>query len=114
MSPPYIILVTAATGRNCPTWHYLLNSNCVCGSTLNDVVFCNGTTGEVGVQVDYCLTSDGDESVVGRCLAEDVHRKRLLGSLGSYSKVISNPIRAGQQHLWPSQSPWETVWSVQT
>ena len=84
------LLVTAAAGRNCPTWHYLLKSNCVCGSTLNDVVVCNSTTGEVGVLVDYCLTSDGDESVVGRCLAEDVHRKRLLGSLGSYSEVFSN------------------------
>ena len=85
----FLLLSVASAERDCPTWHYLsAEGRCVCGSSLNDVVVCNDTSDLVGVLADYCLTSDGNESVVGHCLAEDVQRERLLGPLGNYNKVF--------------------------
>ena len=82
-------VITVCAGRNCPTWHYLSeNGDCVCGSTLEDMVVCNDTLGVVGVLEYNCLTSDGNQSVVGHCLAVDVHRERLLSELGNYNKVF--------------------------
>ena len=86
----FIILVIAVcSGRNCSTWHYLSeDGHCVCGSSPEDVVVCNDTLDVVGVLMGYCLTSDGDHSVVGHCLANDVSKERLLSPLGNYKKVF--------------------------
>ena len=84
----FFFVITVCAGRNCSTWHVLEGSHCVCGSTLEDVVVCNDTLGVVGVLEYYCLTSDGDQSVVGHCLACDVHKERLLSPLGHYKKVF--------------------------
>ena len=56
----------------------------MCGSTLEDVIVCNDTFGIVGVLNYYCLTSDGDQSVVGNCSAVNIHKERLLSPLGYY------------------------------
>ena len=86
----FIILVIAVcSGRNCSTWHYLSeDGHCVCGSSLEDVVVCNDTLDVVGVLMGYCLTSDGDHSVVGHCIAKDIHREKLHSPLGNYYKVF--------------------------
>ena len=44
--------------------------------------------GIVGVLNYYCLTSDGDQSVVGNCSAVNIHKERLLSPLGRYKKVF--------------------------
>ena len=85
----FFAMTIGSAGRNCSTWHYLSEEgDCVCGSTLGDVVVCNDTMGAVGVLEFYCLTSDGDQSVVGHCFAVDVHRERLFSPLGNYKKVF--------------------------
>ena len=60
----------------------------MCGSTLEDVIVCNDTLGIVGVLNYYCVTSDGDQSVVGNCPAVNIHKERLLSPLGRYKKVF--------------------------
>ena len=84
----FLFFSTSTARSNCSTWHYFSEEDCVCGSTLEDVVVCNDTLGIVGVLDYYCLTSDGEQSVVGDCLVEDVHRKRLLGPFSHYKKVF--------------------------
>ena len=82
-------VIAVSAESNCSTWHYFSEEgHCVCGSTLEDVVVCNDTLGVVGVFHYYCLTSDGNQSVVGHCLVVDVHRERLLSPLGHYKKVF--------------------------
>ena len=85
----FFAITVGIAGRNCSTWHYLSeDDHCVCGNTLEDVVVCNDTLGVVGVLEYYCLTSDGDQSVVGQCIVVDSHRERLLSPLGHYKKVF--------------------------
>ena len=87
-----LAVACSGTGRICPTWQYLSNGTgqCECGSSLQDVVVCNKTQGTVGVMVGYCLTSDGNSSVVGHCLAEYINQEKLLGPYGNYKKVYLN------------------------
>ena len=70
--------------RICPTWHYFSEQDgqCVCGSTLHGLVTCNSTERVIGVyHLGPCLTSDGNKTVAGHCLAKNVNQEVLLGSL---------------------------------
>ena len=84
------VFAVVSGGRNCPTWHYFSEEDgqCVCGSSLHGLVTCNSTERVIGVYFSYCITSDGNKSVVGHCLAKDVNQEVLLGSLGNYLKVF--------------------------
>ena len=78
-------------GRICPTWHYFSEEDgqCVCGSSLHGLMTCNSTERVIGVyHLSNCITSDGNKSVVGHCLAKDVKQEVLLGPLGNYLKVF--------------------------
>ena len=85
-----VFFAVVSGGRICPTWHYFSEEDgqCVCGSSLNGLVTCNSTERVIGVYLSYCLTSDGNKSVVGHCLTKDVKQEVLLGSLGNYLKVF--------------------------
>ena len=60
----------------------------MCGSTLEDMIVYNDTLGVVGVLNYYCLTSDGDHSVVRNCPAVNIHKERLLSPLGRYKRYF--------------------------
>ena len=86
----FLIFSVSTAKSNCFMWHYYLSENrsCVCGSTLEDVIVCDDTLGVVGVLNYYCLTSDGDQSVVGNCPAVNIHKERLLSPLGRYKRYF--------------------------
>ena len=94
-----LAVACSGTGRICPTWQYLSNGTgqCECGSSLQDVVVCNKTQGTVGVMVGYCLTSDGNSSVVGHCLAEYINQEKLLGE--TTRKFISTSLSRRDTHV---------------
>ena len=77
-----LLIAVAIADGPCHTWLYPSgDGHCLCGSSLGTVVVCNNETQEVGVLVQYCLTSNGDAnstSVVGRSLVVTAHGDRLL------------------------------------
>ena len=89
-----VLLIAVDCAEPCHTWLYPSgDGQCLCGSSLGTVVVCNNKTQEVGVLVQYCLTSNGDTnstSVVGRCLAVVNHGDRLLSQIGIYNRVEKN------------------------
>ena len=89
-----LFTVTRTCAKDCPTWLYPSGDQCLCGSTLETLVVCDNETQEVGVLINFCLTSSEDGSnisVVGRCIAAINHGKhRLLSPVGIYVKVLPN------------------------
>ena len=96
-----LLIAVAIADGPCHTWLYLSgDGHCLCGSSLGTVVVCNNETQEVGVLVQYCLTSNGDAnstSVVGRSLVVTDHGDRLLSVAGNYNKVQENISAQDQQ-----------------
>ena len=93
-----VLLIAVDCAEPCHTWLYPSgDGQCLCGSSLGAVVVCNNKTQEVGVLVQYCLTSNGDAnstSVVGRSLVVMNHGHRLSGW---YNKVQGNISDQDQQ-----------------
>ena len=93
-----VLLIAVDCAEPCHTWLYPSgDGQCLCGSSLGTVVVCNNKTQEVGVLVQYCLTSNGDAnstSVVGRSLVVMNHGHRLSGW---YNKVQGNISDQDQQ-----------------
>ena len=58
-------------GRSCPPWFIPdHDNNCTCGSSLNGIIDCNPSDGQLTIAQCYCMTVDEDtnKAVVGSCL----------------------------------------------
>ena len=57
-------------GRSCPPW-FIPNrdNNCTCGSSLNGIIDCNRSDGQLTIAPCYCMTVDRgkNKTVVGNC-----------------------------------------------
>ena len=57
-------------GRSCPPW-FIPNrdNNCTCGSSLNGIIDCNRSDGQLTIAPCYCMTVDRgkNKTVVGKC-----------------------------------------------
>ena len=86
------ILVPAlsSTEQNCSqSWlHQSDDGYSVCGPDVYNAVLCNNETQQVRLQLQYCMTSDGEESnisVIGNCIPSLVHRYgKITGPDGYY------------------------------
>ena len=92
------ILVPAlsSTVQNCSqSWLHLSDDGyCMCGPDVYNAVLCNNETRQVRLQLQYCMTFDGEGSnisVIGNCMPSLVHRHRkITGPDGYYYKIEQN------------------------
>ena len=80
------------TNKSCPTWLYLSERQCTCGSSLLNVIICSNASQKVIIRDSFCLTSltPDQEPVVGRCLYAQNHGEFIDGGVGSYVEVDQN------------------------
>ena len=90
-----------STNKSCPTWFFhSKDGECICGSSINNLIICNNETEEVCIQTPFCLTSFSDrsnEAVVGNCLFAQSHGAAPKGLYGIYTKVDKNISQQDQQ-----------------
>ena len=97
----FFLAVTCAEDNCSQTWFHLSSDgNCVCGANVRNAILCSNETREVRLQLQYCMTSDGDESnigVIGNCMASVNHDvQRVMGPDGNYYKVLAD--RSAQEN----------------
>ena len=92
----FFFLAVSCAEDNCSqTWFHLSSDgNCVCGANVRNAILCSNETREVRLQLQYCMTSNGNESnigVVGNCMMSVNHDvQRVMSPDGSYYKVLSD------------------------
>ena len=90
----FFLAVSCAEDNCSQTWlHLSSDGNCVCGANVRNAILCSNETREVRLQLQYCMTSNGDESnigVIGNCMASVNHDvQRVMGPDGYY-KVLAD------------------------
>ena len=91
-----LIPALSSTEQNCSqSWLHLSDDGyCMCGPDVYNAVLCNNETRQVRLQLQYCMTSDGEGSnisVIGNCMPSLVHRYgKITGPDGYYYKILQN------------------------
>ena len=89
-----LLLVTLVCTKACPPWTVYNSSSdqCQCGDDLGGVVYCNRETLKVSVLYCYCMTHNRqtNETLVGKCLANCVHR---IAACMSNTDITTNDSR---------------------